>query len=213
LSYDCAIYWTVIPGFNDEFGTKGYEHQHLPIQDWEIMFPLKIEFHYPLHKNLFFTAETGVKVKGIQHRIFSGKDAIGKYSSHTTVLVLNPDLPYGPMDKIPYFYYSGKREISKIHCNLHVGLGLYYKLPYGDLLRFITGINLSFGNIIEGIYVYQIPRTWGVFAVRNDFIYTQLSYIHTLYWQKAKKYVKTQEYSFASKKERRGKILELLKAW
>jgi len=47
----------------------------------------------------------------------------------------------------------------------------------------------------------------------NDFIYTQLSYIHTLNWQKAKKYLKKNDYSFATKKERRKKIVEVLGNW
>jgi len=47
----------------------------------------------------------------------------------------------------------------------------------------------------------------------NDFIYTQLSYIHTLNWQKAKKYLKKNDYSFTTKKERRKKIVEVLGNW
>jgi hypothetical protein len=212
LSYDCAIYWRTIPGFNDGWGTY-YENLYLTLQDVEIMFPIKFEFHFPLQKNFFFTAEAGVKLKGITHRLFNGKDATGYYGSKTTVLIrpVPDDDPNVPADQIPYFNYKGTRDISKIHCNLLIGIGLYYKLPYGDLLRFTTGANISFENIVEGYYLYYLGPSWGRFSVKNDFIYTQLSYIHTLGWQKAKKYVKKQEYSFSSKKERRGKILELLK--
>jgi hypothetical protein len=211
LSYDCAIYWRTVPGYNDGWGTY-YEDLRLPLQDMEIMFPIKIEFHYPLHKNIFFTADIGVKVKGIQHRLSYGKDAKGNYRSNTTVLVrpVPDDDPNIPADQIKYFSYWGEREISKIHCNLLMGIGLYYKLPYGDLLRFATGINLSFGNIVEGKFLYYLTNEWGEFTVRNDFIYTQLSYIHTLNWQKAKKYLKKNNYSFDTKKERKKKILELL---
>ena len=196
LSYDCAIYWRTIPGYNDVWGTANdYEPRHSPVQDEEIMFPIKFEFHYPLHKNFFLTAEAGVKLKGIQHRLSYGKDVTGNYSSSVGVLVRpDPDVdPNVPSDEIPYFRYWGKRNLSEITCNVLIGLGLYYKLPYGDLLRFTTGVNLSFKNIIEGYYVYEISQSWGIFAVRNDFIYTQLSYIHTLNWQKAKKYLKKQE--------------------
>ena len=217
LSYDCAIWWNLVPGFNDEGvgPLNDYEINHLPLQDWEFMFPIKFEFHYPLYKNLFFTAEAGVKVKGLQHRLSYGKDAIGNYTSRITVLVrpVPDDDPNVPSDQIPYFYYSGTREISKIHCNLLMGIGLYYKLPYGDLLRFTTGINLSFGNIIEGNFRYHLSGEAGKFTVRNDFLYTQLSYIHTLNWQKAKKFLKKNDYSFSTKKERNRKIIELLNVW
>ena len=94
-----------------------------------------------------------------------------------------------------------------------LGIGLAYKLPYGDLLRFTTGINMSFNNIIEGYYKYFVTESYGTFAVKNDFIYTQLSYIHTLNFQKAKKYLKKQEYSFSSKHERKKKIIEMLNVW
>ena len=57
------------------------------MQDIEIMFPIKLEFHYPLHKNLFFTAEAGVKLKVVLIRLFYGKDATGNYRSRQTVLV------------------------------------------------------------------------------------------------------------------------------
>jgi hypothetical protein len=196
LSYDCAIYWRTIPGYNDVWGTANdYQNLSLPMQDYEIMFPIKFEFHYPLHKNLFFTAEAGVKLKGIGLRLSYGKDATGSYSSGVGVLVrpVPDDDPNVPSNQIKYFNYWGERNLSEIHCNLLVGLGLYYKLPYGDLLRFTTGVNLSFKNIVEGYYVYEISQSWGIFAVRNDFIYTQISYIHTLNWQKAKKYLKKQE--------------------
>jgi hypothetical protein len=124
---------------------------------------------------------------------------------------------YDPETNIYYskLYYSdcGWQNFSKISCNLLLGIGLYYKLPYGDLLRFTTGVNISFNPIIEGYYRYYLTNSYGTFSVKNDFIYTQLSYIHTFNWQKAKKYVKKQEYSFSSKKERIGKIIELLNAW
>ncbi|MCL1968417.1 MAG: hypothetical protein FWF65_02455 [Bacteroidetes bacterium] len=58
-----------------------------------------------------------------------------------------------------------------------------------------------------------LTDSYGTFSVKNDFIYTQLSYIHTFNWQKAHIYLKKQEYSFASKKERRKKIVEMLNAW
>jgi hypothetical protein len=214
LSYDCAIYWRIIPGFNDDGRYTYYQSRQLPVQDREIMFPIKFEFHYPLHKNLFFTTEAGVKLKGIQHRLSYGKDAIGNYRSGDGVLVPNAtNNPNEPMDQIKYFDFWGERNLSKITCDLLLGIGLYYKLPYGDLLRFTAGINMSFGNIVEGEYIYHLSGSTGNFAVKNDFIYTQLSYIHTLNWQKAKKYLKKNDYSFATKKERKKKIVEMLGNW
>ena len=211
LSYDCSIYWQVIPGFNDVWGTANdYRPRQSPVQDSEFMFPIKFEFHYPLHKNLFFTADAGVKLKGIQHRLSYGKDVTGRYSSGDCVLVWSDD-PNVPDEIINYFDYVGKRKLSKIHCDLLLGIGFYYKLPYGDLLRLTAGLNVAFGFIVKGDYIYHLSGSEGKFDVKNDFIYTQLSYIHTLNWQKAKKYLQKNDYSFATKQERRKKIVELVR--
>jgi len=198
LSYDCAIYWRTIPGYNDVWGVANdYEDLRSPMQDEEIMFPIKFEFHYPLHKKLFFTAEAGVKFKGIFNRMIYGNRKIKTYT-HT--------LSYEETD---IFFSRAYRDISKIRCDLLVGLGFYYKFAHGDLLRFIAGINYAFSPDLVGEYMYLIPLSGGNFFVKNDFFYTQISYIHTLNWQKAKRYLKKQEYSFSSKKERREKIYEL----
>ena len=170
-------------------------------QDYEIgsHFPIKFEFHYPLRSNFFLTAEAGIKLKGIFNGIVYGNRQMKMYT-HV--------LSYEETD---IFLTRGYRDISKVRCDLLVGLGFYYKLPHGDLLRFTAGINHAFSPDLVGEYMYLIPLSGGSFAVKHDFIYTQISYIHTLNWQKAKEYIKNQEYSFASKKERREKILELLK--
>jgi hypothetical protein len=202
---------------------SNYPNQHLIAgghtfswpADLDLFFPIKLEFHYPIHKDLFFNAETGVWIKGIITRFVYGKDFN---------IVIQRDYMmddyYDPVTNIYYLkpYYSdyGWMNFSKVTCKLLLGLGLSYKLPYGDLVRFTTGVNISFNNIIEGYYKYYSTEfdpteSYGTFAVKNDFIYTQLSYIHTFNFLKAKKHVKKQEYSFSSKQERSGKILELLK--
>jgi hypothetical protein len=208
-----------VRNYPDPYGMRGKINRNHPsvsgFQEIAMLFPVKLEFHYSLHKDLFFMVEMGVKVKGIFQRLVYGIDAIGTYS---TGLYL-PETPddYDPETGFystkPYYFDYGWHDMGKISCNLLLGLGLSYKLPHGDLLRFTTGVNLSFNNIVEGYYRYFLTDSYGTFAVKNDFIYTQLSYIHTFNWEKAKKYVKKQEYSFSSKKERRGKILELLNAW
>jgi len=216
FSYKRELYFSTIPDF--EGGWKEvnkYEQSMLVVSNREMLFPIKLEAHFPLRKDLFFVAEAGVKIKGIFQRLDYGKDAIGSYGTSYGFIILPP---YTSNDEVEYegiSYYNdvGWRNLSKIHCDLLLGIGLYYKLPYGDLLRFTTGINMSFNNIIEGYYKYHLTESYGTFAVKNDFIYMQLSYIHTLNFQKAKKYLKKNEYSFSSKKERREKIFELLKNW
>ena len=66
-------------------------------------------------------------------------------------------------------------------------------------------------NTIDGYYYYYLTESYGSLSVNNNNIYTQLSYIHTISFQKAKKYLKKNEYLFSTKKERRVQILNLLK--
>jgi hypothetical protein len=213
--FDYDIYLSTVP---DDIGgwkeVNVYEPSYLPYvhANEQIMFPVKLEFHYPLRKNLFFMAETGLRVKGIFQRLTLGKNSIRHNDLNFGYIVWPQDTP-NEYEMINYFDQYGWENISKIRCNLLLGIGLYYQLPYGDLLRFSTGVNVSFNPIVEGYFVYHLTNSYGTFSVKNDFIYMQLSYIHTLNWQKAKKYLKKQEYSFSSKQERRKKIIELLDFW
>ena len=219
FSYNSADYLSTVPdgkGGWKEINAYDSFHSDIPFLDThenELMFPVKLEFHYPLHKNLFFTAETGVKIKGIFQRLAYGKNEIGRYNGGSSFINEPQYTSNNKPEQIMYYDQQGIRNMGKISCNLLLGLGLYYKLPYGDLLRFSAGVNISFNNIIEGYYQYFLTESYGTFAVKNDFIYTQLSYIHTLNFQKAKKHVKKQDFSFSSKKERRKKIFDLLDSW
>ena len=206
LSYISDVYMSSIPdGRGGWKEVNEYEPSLLEVHLNEVLFPLKLEFHYPLAKNLFFMAEAGIKIKGLNDWLVYKKYGVSKRFVGTSEHLDG----YNP-DSTLYYYEWGEQNTSKIRCNLLLGLGLYYQLPYGDLLRFSAGLNISFNSIIEGYYEYCFTKSYGTFAVKNDFIYTQLSYIHTLNFQKAKRYLKSQDFTFSSKKERRGKILDLL---
>ena len=219
FAYTRDVYLSTVPKINPG-GTWDEEWKEVNMYDpfrkpgpsmkeTEMLIPIKLEFHYPLRKDLFFTAEVGVKLQGLFKRLDYDKNDIGGYATGYGYWIK----PHTGTQGIIINYYDdvGWRNLTKVNCHLLLGIGLYYKLPYGDLLRFTTGVNISFKNIIEGYYVYHLTDSYGTFAVKNDFIYTQLSYIHTLNWQKAKKYLKKQEISFSSKKERRQEIMKLLK--
>jgi hypothetical protein len=189
-----------------------YERQGVSVHDMEMIFPIKLDFHYPLRSNFFLAAEAGVKIKGILNRIYD-KNLIKRYSYSLSYLTYPPYTSGDSYEETDIFFSKAYRDISKVRCDLLVGLGFYYKFAHGDLLRFTAGINYAFSPDLIGEYMYLIPLSGGSFFVKNDFFYTQISYIHTLNWQKSKKYLKKQEYSFASRKERRGQIYELLKGW
>jgi len=200
VSYNYAIYLSTVPDLKGGWEVIN-KYDNFPastIHDYEVLFPIKLEFHYPLGKNLFFNTEIGAKIKGVHLKIRNrGIRVYGRYSHY-----------YDPF--IKYYASEGYRYLTQIHCDLLVGVGLYYALPYGDLLRFNVGVNVSFKPIIEGYYRYYLTDSYGTFSVKNDFIYTQLSYIHTFNWQKARIFLKKNDVSFASKKERRKQVIEII---
>jgi hypothetical protein len=202
VSYNSALYYGTAPAGTEEWWNGVVNENEYDIAGHknyynEIFIPVKLEFHYPVHKDLFFMAEAGIKIKGI---------FISDYYRHDNRLYSSSS----HIREIHYYNEYWKQNIGKIRGDLLLGLGLYYKLPYGDLLRFTAGVNVSFNNIVEGNYRYILTDSYGTFAVKNDFIYTQLSYIHTFKYEKAKRYVKREGFSFASKKEQRKKIFALL---
>jgi len=207
FSYDKDVFLSTIPNSPDEWvQVNEYDQSLLNIRRNELLIPLKLEFHFPMGKNIFFTTETGIKFKGIFERLRFKDGAIGSYTTYYY-------LSYSSGMNTPYYADWGKRNMGKISCDLLLGLGLYYRMPYGDLLRLTTGVNISFENSIEGYYKYYLTESYGTFVVKNDFVYTQLSYIHTLNYKKAKKYLKNQGTTFSTKKERRKAIIEMLENW
>jgi len=210
VSYDAHWYLSTVPymgGWKEVNEYEGFIGGTPCIN--EFIFPIKVEFHYPLGNRFFFATEVGAKLKGISYRIRYGKDgyAIGSHFRFKEYFSINNE---GEYEGIRYYEDRGFRDLTQIHCDLLVGVGLYYALPYGDLLRFNVGVNVSFKPIIEGYYHYFLTDSYGTFSVKNDFIYTQLSYIHTFNWQKARIFLKKNHVSFASKKERRKQVIEII---
>ena len=198
------------PGSTEDYFNE--PHTLFPFPEG-ILFPIKLQLHYPLHKNLFFTAEAGVKIRGIEDWIGLYKKYGFWYRSYTYDESFSWDNEEGGIETRHIYHEYGEEDITKVHCDLLLGIGLYYRLPHGDLIRFMTGVNISFRNTVEGYYYYPLTKSFGTFSAKHDFIYTQLSYIHTFNWEKAKKYLKKNDYSFATKKERRKKIVEVLGNW
>jgi hypothetical protein len=210
LSYRNDIFLSTVPYYGGWKEVNKYDSFASTLHNEEILFPVKLNFHYPLSKNIFFNTEIGIKIKGIGKRINDGKDRREIYSRDKAYITPPQYSSSGSFEQTMYYEEWGIRYLSRINFDLLLGIGLYYKLPYGDLLRCTAGVNISFNPIIEGYYVYLLTKSYGTFSVKNDFIYIQLAYIHTFNFIKAKKYLKNNGFSFSSKKERRKKIIEML---
>jgi hypothetical protein len=175
----------------------------------EWVFPLKLELHFPLCRNLYFTTDIGIKIKGVENSLIYEKGDFGSYEIGVSVQT-EPATPDSIIYPAAFFDILGKQPLYGINIDLVIGAGLYYKLPYGDLLRLTTGVNLAFKDFMSGYYGYWLHDTYGTFSARHNFLYTQLSYIHTFNYKKARNWLKRNNISFSSKKERRRHIYEML---
>lgn len=211
FSYNADTYFSTVPDFEGGWEELNrYERSYMEIHETHYIYLAKLEFHYPMYKNLFFTTEAGVKIKGVWDRLLLPEGSWGSLSRGVGYSISPPHTAGDEMEYIEYYNDYGEMDLHQIHCDLLLGLGLYYQLPYGDLLRFTTGVNISFKPIINGYYQYYLTDSYGTFTVKNDFFYTQLSYIHTFNFEKAKRYLKKSGQTFTSKKERRSQILNML---
>jgi len=234
MSYHFAKYFGVSLGFNYGYvGSVGYKYHRtggLLLYDGydtyvsqegydeftggvlhakELVFPLKLEFHFPLCCNLYFTTDMGIKIKGVENTLIYEKGDFGVYSSGYYVQT-EPASSDSIITSVEFFGTFGRHPLHEISIDFIIGAGLYYKLPYGDLLRLTTGVNLAFKDFLNGFYAYWFHDTYGTYSVRHNFLYAQLSYIHTFNYEKAKRWIRRNNINFESKKDKRRYVLKML---
>lgn len=122
-----------------------------------LFLPLKLEFHYPFNPKFAIMADAGVKF------------AVGYQMTRS-------DTEY-------WISTDENVAMAPLYASLVADLGFYYRLPYGDLLRFAAGANVGFQHVTEGEYYYRNPtcnvQGEGTFFSRNTNFNLQIAYIHT----------------------------------
>jgi len=122
-----------------------------------LLLPLKFEFHYPFNDKLAIVADIGAKFAfGYKMDYADGDIWISTYE----------DIAMKPL-----------------YVSLVTDVGLYYRLPYGDLIRGSVGANVGFQHVSDGEYQYKNPgcnvQGEGTFFTRNTNFNLQVAYIHT----------------------------------
>lgn len=183
--------------------------------DWFV--PFKLEFHYPIAKNFYIMAEVGGTINAFLQKE-RAEDPTNKFfefycTDHLSPAYLYPQREYQPRPETVYYHSYFYRQDNKIEYDLNFGAGIYYMLPYGDMIRFSVGYNRAFRDFFRGSYKYYRFHNGdnGTFSIKHDYIYTQLAYIHTFNYEKVKKMFTYQERVFNSNKERRNEILKFMK--
>lgn len=188
----CAINdWMIDPATNQE-------SQHwidFMVEEYEFFIPLNVEFHYPVYKNMYLMAELSCVMNGFVNNVRRQNNGI-----------IN-DITFW---NEPDAYYEIHRSNNFPLFDIAAAIGLYYKLPYGDLLRLSVGYNYALKPTWEGTYAYPLHNSNGEIALRHNYLFTQLGYFHTFNFEKAKRSVKKQHLNFNNKKEQRDYIIKML---
>ena len=182
LTYRLRAYYSQVPDGNG--GTVDiYKYgKAISHADYDLFIPLIFEFHYPVAKNIFFTANAGIKLKGFLHH------ARYKGNNNNYTITLMTDYDSRITNPVPYF----NAEINPIPYypiafDILSSAGIYYVLPYKDLLRFSIGFNFSCFHDFHGSYTYLTKPGHGALAGKHDHLYLQVGYVHCFKTKKQKK--------------------------
>ena len=142
--------------------------------------PVKFEFHTPLAKNFSFCGSIGMNIKNITSAI---RYAYLKERLPLDVAVSLCNyrmLHSSNVINNPYYFESFLEEElgHKIQLDFLLSIGVYYQLPYNDLIRASLIGNFSFNDKLKGIYEYPLANTSGTMSYRHNYIGLELSYIH-----------------------------------
>lgn len=198
-------YKKLIPNSLVGLGEDVFEENLWNISFNRLTFPLKLDFHFPISKHLYFNSNIGVRFKNLG-------SLLRKNSSNMTSYMIIGDGFLNNLNQ-PLVFYEAifYPNIQKFGFDYIMTLGFYYKLPYLDLLRINFGLNISKINDIIGYYNYPISNSFGMFIAKNNQITMQISYIHTFEYLKAKKYIRYTSDKVLNKKELKEKVNKILK--
>lgn len=167
---------------------KMVEMGGLSIRKFQI--PLAFEFHYPIREgNWSIFMSLGCNLLNVPEAIEYGIHEQDRcsilYQSTGSALY-----PNGLDDFTDYFVedlYRIGDDAYKVKADLLMGFGVYYRLPYSDLLRAAVTLNHSFKDRLYGFYEYPLDGSWGTVSYRHNCIGIQLAYIHTFNYIKKKR--------------------------
>ncbi len=122
-------------------------------------FPIRFEFHYPIKKSNFsFYGALGVSFSNLfRHGVSTHGLTINEESEN-------------------FYLWITDRKIEKMNVSMQMRLGVYYRLPYNDLLRLSITSNYSFRDKLQGEYNYK--NETGAITYRHNYMGLELSYIH-----------------------------------
>ena len=174
-SYNFADYFGVSAAL--DVGYIGMDRDRLFSDYYGVSMPLKFEFHYPVTEKLWVTANAGVQIRMPWMTFVYG---YGRNNGQ-----LHPSRPDDPV------IYHDLYNRCVFYADIMADVGLYYKLPNKNYLRFLAGLDIATtdygcGRISMGPQGADISqRTFDKHSQRNHYLYFQIAYLHSFSKQRA----------------------------
>lgn len=146
---------------------------------YRFQLPVKFEFHHSLfNSNFFVYAAAGLNFNNVVENIIMDTRMAreNKPNNHFDDRFLENDHDFFCEMKEPR-----ERDGSVVNVDIQLNLGVYYRLPYNDLLRLSVAGNISPRYKLQGVYSYPSINTIecnGSLAYRHSHIGLELAYIH-----------------------------------
>ncbi len=151
----------------------------------QFQIPVRIEFHFPMYNsNWMFCSAVGVNLVNVFESIgyaVTKRDNYNAFIQDMTFSIGIQKINEGVSTTLAEGVLSRPKEMTrKIEADLFLNLGVYYRLPYNDLIRFQAVFNYSFKDRMTGKYTYMalMPYEYGTISYRHNYIGLELAYIH-----------------------------------
>lgn len=153
--------------------------------------PVKFEFHYPIFPKAWAVVDAGVHIRMPWNTFIYGYDR-----DHSAMETENNSSDYSEQlsEDNPLILNYNYIDRDILNLDILAGVGMYFRLPNNDLLRWNVGLNAALRQFAIGSYVHRIYNATnstmlpqedeyqdilGDFSLRNHFFYAQIAYIHT----------------------------------
>ena len=141
-----------------------------------LQIPIKLDFHIPIKQSHWSVyGRIGVNLIDVlqaTYYVASGRNPM-------VAEEMCWKIRYGYYDDSDCFQFLYDWNGYKLKVDAQLNLGVYYQLPYRDLLRFGVVANLAFQDKFSGYYKYRLHHgEYGSMTYRHNYLGVELGYIH-----------------------------------
>lgn len=164
---------------NEDFSGTGNEP--FPFKKSELVrfqVPLKVEFHTPLSGNWSLFGAIGANLLNVVEAI----DAARRAPAPSQFIGIGNTI-YGEIlgeDGLERVFYAHiiEQDRQKMTADMTLNVGVYYRLPYADLIRLSIISSFSFKDRMTGRYEFPVLDAGGIITCRHNYIGLEFAYLH-----------------------------------